>query len=144
MIKFFVWKEEFSVGIIKIDDQHKRLIDIINDFYTAFTERVQDEKLDETLNHLFDYCQYHFNTEENLFVQSDYKGKEEHIGEHKKIISTLAGLLEEKKDGKKIVTYKLMSFLRSWLKNHILQEDKKYASHLSEYIMNNAERVQKL
>ena len=131
---FFKWKEEYSVGIQKIDEQHKKLVDIINEFYTAFTENTTKDKMGDILNLLIDYTQYHFSTEEQLFLESGYQESNEHISEHKKFIETIEGFIKEYRAGSGAVTYKLMSFLRNWLQNHIIREDKKYSDHLVKFL----------
>ena len=131
---FFKWKDEYSVGIQKIDDQHKKLVEIINDFYTAFTENKTKEKMGDILNLLTDYTQYHFTTEEQYFIDSGYQETKEHVEEHEKFTKTVVGFVKDYQAGSSAVTYKLMSFLRNWLQNHILKEDKKYSEHLVKYL----------
>jgi len=134
MAKFFVWKQDYSVGIQKIDEQHKRMFDIINEFYTSFTENNTHAKLGETLNLLLDYAQYHFSTEEQFFVNSNYINTIEHIEEHKKFVLTINGFVNDFTQGEVAFIYRLINFLRNWLVNHILQEDQKYSEHLLEYM----------
>ena len=134
MGKFFVWKPVYAVGIDKIDEQHKKLVEIINDFYSAFVENKAKEKLGEILDLLLDYTQYHFSTEEQLFLQSNYKDTIEHIEQHKKFVVTIKEFINEYKAGSGLITFKLMNFLRVWLTNHIMQEDHKYSEHLVAYI----------
>lgn len=68
----FLWKKEFELGISSIDDQHKRLLEIgnrINDLLINHEE--DDDNYDEifmVIEELKDYTIYHFNTEEELFV----------------------------------------------------------------------------
>jgi hemerythrin len=134
MGKFFVWKPEYSVGILKIDDQHKRLLDIINELYTAFTENKTKERLGEILKMLLDYTEYHFSSEEQLFVEAQYEKKSEHIEEHKDFVLTIKQFMQDYNNGKGAVTYKLMNFLRNWLINHIQVNDQKYAEKVIAYL----------
>ena len=68
----FLWKMEFELGISSIDDQHKRLLEIgnrINELLINHEE--DDDNYDEiftVIEELKDYTVYHFNTEEELFI----------------------------------------------------------------------------
>lgn len=135
MGNFIIWKQEYSLGIENIDNQHKRLIDIINELYSAFMEKSTEEKLLDVLYHLLDYTKYHFSTEEQLLVSSSYEMMKEHIAEHEEFINKVNGFIEDYNNGKKSLTYKLMGFLNSWLVNHIQDEDKKYIGHVQKYIL---------
>ena len=134
MAKFFVWKPEYSVGVKKIDDQHKRLIEIVNDFYTAFTENRNGEKIKEVLNLLIDYTHYHFTAEEQLMVEAKYPDLQEHKKLHNDFVKVVKSFIDDLNNGKSSVTYKLMNFLRNWITEHIKEEDKKYAKNMVLYI----------
>jgi len=38
MASFMKWDDSYSVGIQKIDDQHKKLIEIISDYYSLIKD----------------------------------------------------------------------------------------------------------
>jgi hemerythrin len=65
----FDWKEDYSVGVASIDDQHKRLIAWINRLHEAMTAGAAGNVMEQTLADLIDYTVYHFATEEKLFAQ---------------------------------------------------------------------------
>ena len=58
------WEEKFSVGISMIDEEHKRLIGILNKIIYANKHNVNPEKLKEVLREMTDYTLTHFTTEE--------------------------------------------------------------------------------
>ena len=133
-MEFFRWKSDYSVRIDIIDEQHKKLLALINELYTAFTNKTDTVVMQKILDSLIDYTNYHFGTEEKLFKESGYLLENEHIQLHKKFVEQLTGFLEEFKSGKLFVTSRLMNFLRNWLINHIQKEDQKYSIHISEYL----------
>ena len=64
--KLIVWSERYSVGISRIDEQHQRLIDLINDLHGAMLEKQEEPELSKILDGLAAYAVSHFATEETL------------------------------------------------------------------------------
>ena len=42
---FVLWNEKYNTGIKEIDDQHKKLVNILNQLYESFVDRTTNEKL---------------------------------------------------------------------------------------------------
>jgi len=122
--EFFKWDDSYSVGLQLIDEQHKNLINLINKLYDAFIKKEHQDIITEIVQELEDYTKYHFNAEEAIFTKSDIKIKSNHLKEHKEFISKVNEFKEKVNKNKGALTYELMSFLRNWLKNHILFIDK--------------------
>ncbi len=120
------WNKDYKLGIESIDKQHIRLIQIINNFYTKFEQGLAGEELKKYLEQLFDYTQYHFSFEEELFSKINYHKKNEHTKEHKDIIHKLQAFNEKYRKGNVTVSYDLMNFLKAWLSHHIKMIDKDY------------------
>jgi hemerythrin-like metal-binding protein len=131
---FIIWKDQYSVGIDKIDDQHKKLIKILNELYELFMEKTAEQNLIKILDQLMDYTHYHFLNEEQLFVESGYYDSAQHKKIHDKFKKEVVSLIDEVKEGKTRVTYKLMTFLNNWLLKHIQEEDQRYAEHVQKYL----------
>jgi len=128
---FFIWNESYSVGINTIDEQHKKLIGIINRLYTSFMEKKQAEDISEIMKELADYTRYHFSNEERLFREKKYPLAAEHTKEHENFIDELYQLKTKFDSAPSVLTLKVMTFLQKWLKEHILINDKKYIPYLS-------------
>jgi len=124
--ELFKWLDKYSIDIEEIDNQHNTLLSIMNHLYTAFMKKRVSEEIDEILQRLHDYAKYHFNTEEKYFKKFGY----EKASEHKKLHDTFLEKIADMKTDIEIldtsVIYRIMSFLRNWLTNHIQIEDKKY------------------
>ena len=58
------WSESLSVEVASIDEQHKRLIGLINSFYEDLNLGSSKEKMLELIKALKEYTVYHFSTEE--------------------------------------------------------------------------------
>ena len=126
---FILWKDSYSVGVKRIDEQHKKLILIINKLYESFVDQTTGQKLKEIINDLVEYTQYHFKTEEELFLESSYPDAENHIQQHQEFIRKISKFKSDLEDGKTSLTFQLMNFLRNWLMNHIAISDQAYAGH---------------
>lgn len=120
------WSNFFSVDIPEIDEQHKKLVDLLNNLFNAMINGKGLSNVEEVLKELMDYSVFHFKTEEKLFENYLYPNKDEHLEEHKIFVEKVTGFLDQIKENQKTVTSDVLSFMQSWLKEHILQEDKKY------------------
>ncbi len=120
------WTESLSVKIESIDDQHKKLIDMINDFYENISKKNNDENILKLISGMKSYTVMHFNKEEFLMKQYNYPHLEEHKKEHGEFISKVNALEEKVKKGTIIVSFEITNFLKDWLKNHIQHTDKQY------------------
>ena len=127
-----IWSDEmFSVGIRKIDDQHKQLINLIN---ILDSQRNKNEPwfTEKVLGTLVDYTKNHFSDEEKLLKKIQFPAFENHHQRHQEFIEsvekfrtsfTAKGPTPETID-------ELSSFLSDWLKHHIMVEDKAYCFYL--------------
>jgi len=80
------WKDEYSVNVKEIDEQHKVFLKILNNLYVAINNYSIDKELTKILEELVDYTKLHFSTEEKYFEQFNYSHTEEHKEEHKELI----------------------------------------------------------
>ncbi|MDG4596639.1 MAG: bacteriohemerythrin [Candidatus Contendobacter sp.] len=127
MSEYIPWSDDLSVGLQEIDEQHKILIGLINSLYSeSILKKADQSTVDSIINELKQYTIIHFSVEESLFRLFDYPYTEAHQKQHDSLKEELAKVHRKFKDGEP-VNIELMSFLRRWIKNHILMEDKKYA-----------------
>lgn len=126
------WKNEYSVGVEMIDEQHKVFVSIMNELYTAIIEKKEKRVLDDVFKQLTAYTQFHFQTEERYFDEFNYEGSAEHKVAHQKLREQIAEL-EMRKDGIMENPFELMDFLEDWLVDHIMGMDKKYSTCFKEH-----------
>jgi hemerythrin-like metal-binding protein len=120
----------FSVGVNEIDNQHKKLIDLINQLNDAMHAGKGAEILGKVLSELVNYTVYHFNYEESLMAQHHYDDTPAHKLEHKKFIETVGAFKQKFDSGNAVISVEIMNFLRDWLTNHIMKTDKKLGQGL--------------
>ncbi len=131
VIKMIKWQESFNVNIKSIDEQHKKLVDILNKMDKSKNE--EKKIILETFDELFEYVKYHFSFEEKLMRDKNYSGYAKHKIMHEKIISTLQEYYENfqnKNTENTIDAHTIISFLMDWLLTHIMQKDKLYAKEI--------------
>jgi len=124
---FFFWKDEYSVGVKEIDRQHIKIVEMLNDLYTAYMQNDYNKKNKEVLSALADYSIHHFKTEEKYFHQFGFEHAIEHIKEHQDFKEKVAIFRKAYDENKSALTLSMINFLREWLNHHILIEDKKYS-----------------
>lgn len=120
------WQESLSVGVPVIDDDHKALIALLN----QYLEAIESKKLLEILSifrALEKYTHEHFAREEDLMAQCGYPKLKEHIKGHEAMCDTLHDFIDEilfGADAEKEAEIK--DFLITWLPKHIMGEDFQY------------------
>ncbi|MEJ5285434.1 MAG: bacteriohemerythrin [Brevinematales bacterium] len=129
---FIEWNESLSVGVNLFDDQHKKLVGIINKLYDAMKEGKGRNVLADIFNELIDYTKFHFKAEEEALLKHDYPGYGEQHDEHSKLTKEVIELKEKYDKGNIFITVEVLSFLKEWLSHHILEVDKKYGPFLRE------------
>ena len=122
------WEPELSVGIAEIDQQHKKLIEMINDLNDAMIQGKEREILYEVIRGLIAYTKLHFGTEEKYFDQYEYDDREAHKARHKEFIQKVAQFRDDFIRGEMNTPAELMNFLNRWWLEHIKGIDKKYTA----------------
>lgn len=133
----FEWKEEYSVGIDKFDNQHKKLLNIGQELvYTIENTSSGIDQYDKVVNllqEMQDYTVYHFNSEEEVMEKYDYINLDSHKFQHKMFVKKLKDVdLDDLDENQKEFTINLLDFIAEWIQNHILEEDQKYSPFLKE------------
>lgn len=130
--EFFKWSPEYSVNIKAIDDQHRELVNILNRLFVAVSRLEGDQVIAGILDALTDYTRTHFALEERLMRQAKYADIKAHMEEHKKLIEKLDRLCKVHLLEEKPIYFEMLSFLKTWLKEHIQGEDRKYSAALQQ------------
>jgi len=128
------WKEEYSVKVDEIDEQHKKLIGIINELHvTVSADEVNEDNLGRIFKELVDYADYHFETEEKYFEMFDYPQKEEHKLKHIKYTQKVLDWYIQYNNSKIGISLEVTDFLVNWWTNHILNIDREYSQFFNEH-----------
>ena len=124
------WDDSLSTGIPNIDNQHKKLVELINKVGEAMKNSKGNEILLDVLTELLNYTKTHFRYEEQYMESIKYPKLAEHKEVHKMVTDKVADLYEKVKSGKFVSTVQLSNLLKEWISTHILKVDMHYAKYL--------------
>ncbi len=139
--KLIEWTDLYSVDFDDIDEQHKKLINIINKMFTGFSDGTAVETLNDIVDELISYTQYHFDLEEKYFKKYSYPELEEHIKLHQGFVEKVIDFKNDVLKGKKDAPYEVFSYIKKWLTNHILVEDIKYSKYFKSIVNINGKNL---
>lgn len=131
MEDFVSWDASYDVGVASVDQQHRHLVDLINSLYNAcLGERAElEETFRDVMKELVDYVMFHFKDEESIMEQINYPGVKEHKQKHELFVKEILKSANAYTHGRQFVPNSFARFLRDWLFNHILIDDKAWARH---------------
>lgn len=127
----FQWTQEYSVNVRELDEQHKKLVKMINNLDDSMKSGNDGDMIKAILDELLDYTAYHFETEERLLVQYGYPRLENHKKEHDTLSWQVLDLRTRYESGEGVEAKEILDFLTGWLKSHILFSDKQYRTFLN-------------
>jgi len=123
------WESKFELGINEIDEQHKKMLSIINKLYALFEDKKQDdqEELDKVIKEMADYAIYHFATEEKYFTMFGYEKMTAHVEVHNQYRAKIEDWRQRYNDTKdKTLFFEISNFLQDWWTWHINVTDRDY------------------
>jgi len=126
------WNDSFSVNVVRIDQEHKKLVEMINELTDAMKAGHGKDVLGNILDRLISYTAFHFKTEEQYFMQVQYPDAVAHKKEHAAFVQKVTDFKKEFDAGRVTVSVNILQFLSKWLQNHIKGTDQKYSSFLNE------------
>jgi hemerythrin len=129
---FMRWTREMSVAVTMLDDDHKKMIWIINELHEGIEAGHRQEVLVSVLGHLEEYARFHFAREEDLFARCSYLDAHEHEMEHMSFVKRIHDVRQRFLNTSVAqLDLELMNFLRNWMLTHIQGSDKKYGPRLN-------------
>jgi hemerythrin len=129
---FLVWDDAYNTGIQQIDEEHKKLLNMINNLRSSTLCNTGEEFERRTLQELVDYTEHHFEREEQLMSEYGYPDFEGHKAQHDQMSQYVAGFIKRyDEEGKKVLP-DVADHLTRWLIQHINGTDMKYAEFFKE------------
>lgn len=118
------WTKDLDTGIDIIDEQHRQIVDFINQLESA-----KDTQRPDTVRRVVEECVHytmsHFAFEEEIQAEAGY----EYCRPHKKVhelFTRRVGEYRKRLDGGEDVAVELHGMLANWLVNHIKHDDADY------------------
>ena len=127
------WVPEYNTGIDVIDDQHRRILDYINEI-DAIDVNTDRERVKQILENIIDYTHSHFTFEESLQEEAGYKYRVPHKRVHDLFIKKIESYRDRFELGHSIEA-ELHEVLSKWLINHIQHDDADYVGAVKENMM---------
>ena len=126
------WSNLYSVKNSVIDNQHKKLIKIMNELFKLIAGNKDKQKMEKIIDRLIEYTVYHFKTEEDLLIKHNYPNTEKHKEEHQGFVNQVHQFQADCLSEKKPIRLEVFSFLKKWILNHIIGFDKQYMRYFED------------
>ncbi len=130
MKDFIEWSDALSVGVDEIDEQHKGLANMVNELNVAIEGGWGREARDQIIVRLVEYTRVHFATEESLMSISNYPDLKKHKQQHEHLIDIVKTYIAKYQEDPSASNYDLLFFLKKWLVEHIMKDDKAMGEYL--------------
>ncbi len=123
-MKTFEWTPLFETGLAEVDQQHQRLVQLVNQL-SQDVDSASEAHIDQALQALAEYTVYHFQCEERIMGEAGVAAAhaEHHRQTHQRFIGQVGEWLQRRKNGEAISLRQLLDFLANWLVFHILGDD---------------------
>jgi len=125
------WCDTYSVNVREIDDQHKELLDLVNNLHRAVESLASKGELTQMLVELVEFTRTHFSTEERLMKEHDFPELKEHRKEHKLLLRYLVDLVDGVSGGKRLRFYADYDVSTDWALIHITECDRSLGTFLN-------------
>ena len=127
------WTEECRVDVPAFDEQHRRLLDLLNDIMIIVNEPGTHHGGDFYSVHgdFAELMNRHFSEEEEALKQNGFPHLDQHQQEHRELQSTLAELLTCYEASNRAHTVPLTDYFKKWFVIHIKLADQRYREFLT-------------
>ena|GEM_PF-1435233 len=127
------WSSDLKLGLQQFDDDHKTLVQMLNNIFLGFCSNLEDHILKGACSDLLDFTNDHFLREELAMERHPFPELDEHKSEHKGLIDTLSSRMKTLVATRDANTWQSsQDELGSWLSDHIMVHDKKAADFILE------------
>jgi hemerythrin len=126
-----IWSNRYSMGIKLIDDQHKGLLEFVNELFNNSTgdEEAERAYFKKVISQAVDYVKVHFATEEKYMIATKFPGYQAHKKTHEKFVLKVVETVKDFEAGKRLVLVSFTRFLKDWVLSHVAVEDVKYSEY---------------
>lgn len=130
----FSFSSNFQLGEKSIDDQHQKLINLMEEIRVGMETGKGRQIIAKVLYELIEYTKTHFAHEEKIMEKIEYPELKYHKFLHEEFIQYVTRLTKNYLAGVSIPIGNIRKYLYDWLTEHILREDKKMVTFLKKYI----------
>jgi hemerythrin len=131
-MEIMVWSERLATGIEEIDNQHKRIVTLVNQLH-KIKQSGNFVAIGEVIEEMVDYALSHFAFEEEIMEAANYRFRGAHKRVHDLFVRKIPEFQKRFAAGENI-SDELHRMLVRWLYNHISNEDQGYVKSIKEYL----------
>ena len=128
--KPYQWKEEYSVNITVIDEQHKKFLSIINELKEIINSNSCKERVSQVFFQLAYLIDHYFIKEEIYLKDLKYPNFEQHKIAHNHFIDRIIQFQKDVENNKPNLCLEIYQYLETWFDEHILKYDKEAVDYL--------------
>ena len=126
------WKPEYDLKIEKIDNQHRKIIDLILELLGAAEKNTGASTIHQVLGEMKKYVSEHLEFEEMILRLVQYPDYLSHQNLHDQFRKKVLEFEYSLQTGNLVMASQLAGFLGDWFTNHINVEDRKYAAFMAQ------------
>ena len=112
------WKPEYSVGIASMDDEHREMIELINDTYARLESDSDAAQVEECLGEIFSTISMHFALEERIMRKAHYAEYPAHKNDHEDLLDQIRDLMDDFASNPGEGAKQLEQELSAWFASH--------------------------
>ena len=128
---FIVWTSGMSVDVKLLDNDHKKLVLLINDLHDEVMAGSAREQLERIFDEIIGYSRIHFDHEELLLDEAGYSGAAEHKQEHGRKFELIKEMQARFRSAETSADeLKVLNELKDWLVGHVQKSDQEFVQHL--------------
>jgi hemerythrin-like metal-binding protein len=125
---FFHWSEEFVLGLEEIDEQHRKIAEVLNRLLSNYqsisknpeSDNTNQEPLTVGMNLLYGELERHFHNEEKLMQEVDYPDYQDHALEHLMLLAEMKNYCERFANHAEDLDLSTLNSFKTWLITHML------------------------
>ncbi len=129
---FFPWSKELVTTIAFVDDDHRKLVEMVNSLHLAMKDEEGSAKVEKIIDGLVSYAETHFSREVEMLRKFSYPELDGHMVKHDLLVARLKELSEKYRHGEFTVVMDLLTLAKDWLVEHILRTDMLYVDHVKQ------------
>lgn len=124
---FMTWTDDYATGIDIVDQQHRHLLEMVNEAAALLLEGPSAQHADRQalFAGLISYTAEHFSTEEGVMRDQgiDPRVYQHHCQTHVRLVGEVLDWQKRLADPDPLIWQQLLGFLAGWLMFHVLGED---------------------
>ena len=123
-LKLIKWKKSFSTDVVSVDNEHRLLVDALNDLTEAYKADPSQVDVLATIDLLASEAIKHFDHEEDVMFNIGYPRYQVHREKHKWLVADIAKRRAEIAENPAAANFReILHYLKYWLMRHMISED---------------------